>query len=203
MLFLLVSCSSSELQPQHQLTPFPAAAVALAENELYSGILGGVRSNGLSGAVNSACSIVALLFPHPSAPCFRPVAFSTLPPPAVFCTGVRAILRARKELVAGVKGQQLRGFCADFVEAMRGRGGGGEEFVSAAALWIGLKEGRSGDKDVRDIAVELAMCGDAGGCMACLTWLQSRTAGACGVRVKLLADGYARAFATDSLEICM
>ena len=192
-------CSSEPL-PQHQLTPFPAAAVAFVENELYSGIVGGVRSSGAIGVINSACCIVALLFPHPSAPCFRPVAFSTLPPPAVFCTGVRAILRARKQLVVGVRGQQFRGFCADFVEAMRGRGGGGEEFVSAAALWIGLKESRSGDNDVRDIAVELATCGDVRGYMACLTWLQCRTAGACGAKVKALADGYAHAFATGSLR---
>ncbi len=99
----------------------------------------------------------------------------------------------------GVQGAELKKFCVDFVNATRGRGGGGEEFLSAAALWIGLMESRSDGDYAADIAVELAMCGDAWGFMTCLKWLEGRVSGACSVRAKLMID---RCVCSRALPCC-
>ncbi len=101
----------------------------------------------------------------------------------------------------GVQGAELKKFCVDFVNATRGRGGGGKEFLSAAALWIGLMESRSGGDYAADIAVELAMCGDAGGFMTCLKWLEGRASGGCSVRAKLMMDRCSRALPGCFLEV--
>jgi hypothetical protein len=165
-----------------------AAAVALTANELYADIVGGGRSSSSSSSSSSsaASDVIALLFSQPNAPLFRSVAFATLSVPSVFCTGLRAILRGDRKLTTVVNRAVFQGFCFDFIKAMNQRGGGGEEFVSAAALWIGLKE--SGGGGAWDVSAELALCGDAGGVMTCLRWLTGRTGAACGARVKRMVD---------------
>jgi hypothetical protein len=104
---------------------------------------------------------------------------------------MRAIVRGGlggrlKDWLASGGSEKLKLFCLDFIAAMEPRGGNGREFVSAAALWFGLREYCSCQDDALAIAVELAMLGNPEEVLASLKWLRVMGAGSCDGSVHLM-----------------